>query len=152
MSLLGGWALTGGFHSPGLPCGSDGKESACNAGDWVWFLGWEHPLVKGMETHSSIIAWRIPWIEKPDVLQSIRLQRVGHNWATSTKLLSWHLPVAWGHPWSRMEGPHSATQPLLHRLHCTINSNFCTLSLYLETQRSLLCASEKVSLTYLNPC
>ena len=43
------------------PAGSDGKESACNAGD----LSQEDPLEKGMATHSSILAWRIPWAEKP---------------------------------------------------------------------------------------
>ena len=40
-------------------------------------LGWEDPLEKGMATHSSILAWRIPWTEEPGRLQSIRLQRVG---------------------------------------------------------------------------
>ena len=44
-----------------FPCGSAGKESACNAGDLVRSLGWEDPLVKEMATHSSILAWRIPW-------------------------------------------------------------------------------------------
>ena len=41
----------------GFPCGLAGKESACNAGD----LGWEDPLEKGKSTHSSVLAWRIPW-------------------------------------------------------------------------------------------
>ena len=41
--------------------GSDGKESACNAGDLVRSLGWEDSLEKGKATHSSILAWRIPW-------------------------------------------------------------------------------------------
>ena len=45
----------------GFPGGSDGKESACNAGDLGVILGWEDPLEKGMATHSSIPAWRIPW-------------------------------------------------------------------------------------------
>ena len=40
----------------GFPCGSDGKESACNAGN----LGWENPLEKGTATHSSVMAFRIP--------------------------------------------------------------------------------------------
>ena len=44
----------------GFPGGSDGKESACNAGDLGSVLGWEHPLEEGMATHSSILAWRIP--------------------------------------------------------------------------------------------
>ena len=46
---------------------------------WVQSLGWEDPLEKEMATHSSILAWKIPWMEKPDRLQSIALQRVGHN-------------------------------------------------------------------------
>ena len=45
----------------GFPCDSVGKESACNAGDLVRSLGWEDPLEKGKATHSSILAWRIPW-------------------------------------------------------------------------------------------
>ena len=49
------------YENIGLPCGSAGKESACNAGDPVQFLGWKDPLEKGKATHSSILAWRIPW-------------------------------------------------------------------------------------------
>ena len=56
----------------GFPDSSVGKESACNAGEllknlpamqetWVESLGWEDPLEKGTATHSSILAWRIPW-------------------------------------------------------------------------------------------
>ena len=43
-------------------------------------LGWKGPLEKGMATHSSILAWRIPWTEKPGGVQSIGLQRVRHAW------------------------------------------------------------------------
>ena len=50
----------------------------------IWSLGWEDPLEKGMVTHSSVLAWRIPWTEEPSWLQSVGLQRVGHNWATFT--------------------------------------------------------------------
>ena len=42
-------------------------------------LGREDPLEQGMVTHSSILAWRIPWTEEPDGVQSMGLQRVGHN-------------------------------------------------------------------------
>ena len=42
-------------------------------------LGKEDPLEKGMATHSSILAWRIPWIEEPNGLQSMGLQRVGYD-------------------------------------------------------------------------
>ena len=58
----------------GFSGGSDGKESACNAETQVRSLGREDPLVKGMATHSSILAWRIPWKEEPEGLQSIELQ------------------------------------------------------------------------------
>ena len=47
------------------PGGSDGKESACNAGDWVPSLGEEDALEKGMATRSSTLAWRSPQTEKP---------------------------------------------------------------------------------------
>ena len=46
---------------------------------WVRSLGWEDSLEKGMATHCSIPAWRIPWTEGPGRLQSIGLQRVGHD-------------------------------------------------------------------------
>ena len=46
---------------------------------WVLSLIWEDPLEKGMATHSSILAWEIPWREKPGGLQSMGLQRVGHK-------------------------------------------------------------------------
>ena len=45
----------------------------------VQSLGGEDPLGKGMTTHSSILAWKIPWTEDPGGLQSIRWQRVGHD-------------------------------------------------------------------------
>ena len=46
---------------------------------WVQSLGWEHLLEEGMVTHASILAWRIPRKEELDRLQSMGLQRVGHN-------------------------------------------------------------------------
>ena len=48
----------------------------------VWSLGHEDPLEKEMATHSSILAWRIPWTEEPGGLQSTGSQRVRHNWVT----------------------------------------------------------------------
>ena len=53
---------------------------------WVRSLGWEDPLEKEMAIHSSILAWRIPWTEKPSKLQSTGSQRVRHNWVTSPHL------------------------------------------------------------------
>ena len=51
---------------------------------WVWSLGWEYPLKKGMATHSSILAGSIPWTEEPGGLQSMGWQTVGHNWMINT--------------------------------------------------------------------
>ena len=46
---------------------------------WVRSLGQEDPLEEGMATHSSVLAWRIPWTEEPDGLQSTGLQRIRHD-------------------------------------------------------------------------
>ena len=51
---------------------------------WVWSLGQEDPLEKAMATHSSTLAWKIPWMEEPGGLQSMGPQRVRHDWATSS--------------------------------------------------------------------
>ena len=59
---------------------------------WVWSLGQEDHLEKGMTTHSNILVQRIPWTEEPDRLQSMGLQKVGHDWATNTftsTLMKW---------------------------------------------------------------
>ena len=49
---------------------------------WVPSLGWEDPLEEEMATHSNILAWKIPWTEKPGGLQPKGSQRVEHNWVT----------------------------------------------------------------------
>ena len=56
---------------------------------WVRSLGQEDTLEKEMATHSSILAWRIPWVEEPGGLQSTGLLRVGHDWVSS-------LSAPWG--------------------------------------------------------
>ena len=53
--------------------------------------GREDPLEKEMETHSSILAWEIPRTEEPGGLQSMRSQRIGHDWATNTFTFKEHL-------------------------------------------------------------
>ena len=53
---------------------------------WVRSLGQEDPLEQEMATHSSTLAWKIPWMEEPGRLQSMGSQRVRHNWATSLSL------------------------------------------------------------------
>ena len=47
--------------------------------NWVWSLGREDPLEKQVATHSNILAWKMPWTEMPGKLQSMGLQRAGHN-------------------------------------------------------------------------
>ena len=54
---------------------------------WIRSLGWEDHLEKEIATHSSILAWRIPWTKVPGGLQFMGLQRVRHNWATFTHSL-----------------------------------------------------------------
>ena len=61
-------------------------ESFCNAGDLGSISGAGRSLDKEMATHSSILAWKVPWTEQPGGLQSMALQRVGHNRATNTQM------------------------------------------------------------------
>ena len=58
-------------------------------------LGWEDLLEKEMSTHSSILAWGIPWTEEPGGLEPMGSPRVGHNWVTSI-LMSWAERVSLG--------------------------------------------------------
>ena len=89
-------------------CGSDSKASACNAGDPGSIPGSGRSLEREMATHSCILAWRIPWTEKPGRLQSTGLQRVGHDWATSLSLYFFllYLEMKQSFPcWNTPEGP-----------------------------------------------
>ena len=66
----------------GFPGGTSGKESTCQCQRHerrIWSLGREDPLEQEMETHSSSLAWKIPWTEEPDELQSMGPRRVLHN-------------------------------------------------------------------------
>ena len=56
-----------------------GKNPPATQETWVQSLGQEDSLEEGMATHSSILAWRIPWTEEPGGLQSMGLQRVRHD-------------------------------------------------------------------------
>ena len=66
---------------PGLcfPAVLVGDEFSCSAGDASSIPGREDPLEEEMATHSSILAWRIPWMEEPAGLQSVGSQRVRHD-------------------------------------------------------------------------
>ena len=63
----------------GFPGGSDNKESFCNTGDAGLIPRSRRSPEKGMATHPSVLAWRIPWTEEPGGLQSMGLQRVGRD-------------------------------------------------------------------------
>ena len=69
----------------GFPRGTNGKEPSCQCRRRKRLsfksLGWEDPLEEEMATHSSIHAWRMPWMEEAGRLQSIGSQRVGHDWS-----------------------------------------------------------------------
>ena len=69
---------------------------------WLQSLGWEDPLEEGMATHSSLLAWRIPWTEEPCRLQSIASQRVRHDRSNLACKLIYY--------------------PTLHHIHHTIHS------------------------------
>ena len=62
-----------------FPGGSVVKNMPANAGDAGSIPGWEDPLEEGMASHSSSLAWRIPWTEKPAGLQFTESQRVRHD-------------------------------------------------------------------------
>ena len=67
--------------------------------NWVRSLGWKDPREKEMATHSSILAWKIPWMEESCRLQSMRSQIAGHNWATSLHFTGCHWALGracWG--------------------------------------------------------
>ena len=63
----------------------------------VLSLSWEHSLEKEMATHSSILAWRIPWTEEPGRIQSMGLQRAGHDWRTNIFTFNRLLQHGWKH-------------------------------------------------------
>ena len=63
---------------------------------WVRSLGQEDPLEKAMASHSSTLAWKIPWMEEPGGLQSMGSLRVGHDWATSLSLCTF---MHWRRKW-----------------------------------------------------
>ena len=60
---------------------------------WVRSLGQEDPLEKEMATHSSVLAWRIPWTEEPSRLQSMGSQRVGHDFTFTLLTLGFEIRV-----------------------------------------------------------
>ena len=82
------------FPSTNKYGGSDGKALPAMQETRVRFLGLEDPLEKEMATHSSILAWKIPWTEEPGELQCMGLQTVRHNLATKPpQTQTWCWPI-----------------------------------------------------------
>ena len=83
---------------------------------WVRFLGWEDPLEKGMATHCSILAGKIPWTEEPGGLQSMGSQRVRHN--EVTKHARTHIPHTHTH-----HTPFTNTHPICGHFFSTYHTH-----------------------------
>ena len=75
-------------YKTGFPVTQTVKDLSEMQETWVQSLVWEDPLEKAIATHSSILAWKIPWMEEPGRLQFMGPQRVGHDWTTSLSLSS----------------------------------------------------------------
>ena len=87
---------------------------------WVWSLGWENPLDKGMATYSSNFSWRIPWREEPGRLQSMGLQRARQDWTTNTsQLVHTHTYIHKHSPALRTHAHTHTHTPQQHILYCT---------------------------------
>ena len=88
------------FLSWVFPSGSEVKNPPANAEMQFWSLGRADPLEKEMATHSSILAWEIPWTEEPGRVQSMGLQRVRRDSATKqqqqNQILSYHFLLGIG--------------------------------------------------------
>ena len=93
----------------------------------VQSLGWDDFLEKEMATHSSILAWKIPWTEEPGRLQSMGSQRVGHDWETSLCFTSLHFTL------------DQSTSLSCHFRYLSIITLFFFWTFYLAFLAGLLC-------------
>ena len=106
---------------------------------WVQFLGWENPREEEMATHSSILAWRIPWTEEPGGPQSVGSQRVRYHRATksSTRVFISYSFLLWfivkGFPLFEFRYTHRC----MHMLYITIYCITLQLQLYIKLYRSV---------------
>ena len=106
----------------GFPGGPEVKAPASNAGDPGSIPGLGRPLEKTMATHSSTLAWRIPWTVEPCRLQSTGSQRVGHNWATSLSLFI----ADWKYLWvSGIEQSDLVLYIYIRTLVCVCTPSLC---------------------------
>jgi len=101
-----------------LPRWLSGKESTCQCRRCrrqISSLGQWDPLEEEMTTHFSILAWRIPWTEKPERLQSMESQRLGYNWAHMHTCATLYPPL-----YMRTTDTHTHTRPSIH-----LDTNTC---------------------------
>ena len=103
------------FLSFNFPGSSGDKVSACNARDLGSIPGSGRSLEKDMATHSSILAWRIPWTEEPARLQSMRSQKIRHDWVTSLHFTSPYIRHFFNCKWNLMTPCH-LLKPLIEFL------------------------------------
>ena len=106
-------AWAGPEHSQqGFPDGSVWRIRLPVQGTWETWVSsccLEDPLEEEMATHSSILAWRIPWTEEPGGLQSLGSQRVGHDWACTNKWETPSSPVSIGDGTNKLQKEFSIT-------------------------------------------
>ena len=110
---------------------------------WVWSLVWEDPLEKEVATHSSILAWEIPWTEEPGGLQSTGFQGVKHDWVTSLSFSSGCRTgkVKFSFQSQRKAVPKNVqTMGQLHSFHMPGKqcSNYCPIALISHASKVML--------------
>ena len=84
----------------------------------VWSLGWEDSLEEGMATHSSNLAWRIPWAEESSRLQSIGSQRVRHDWSDLACMYVRFIPALKSNDSQTTKAPDAANRTHLRKCQC----------------------------------
>ena len=114
-------------YTVGFPGGSSGKEPACQCrrSERCGFDPWgqEDPLEKGMATHSSVLAWGIPWTEEPGRLQSTGLQRAGYDWSDlACKHMQYYVCVC-VYVWYHIFFIHSSVDRCLACFHILATAN-----------------------------
>ena len=109
----------------GIPWQLNGQDSVLqlqeNQEMGICFLGWEDSLEEGMATHTSILAWSIPWTEEPSMLLSAGSHRIGHDWS-------------WTHHLNHLHPSPSHIEKYLGRL--SIKANLFYIS---SLQKGFLC-------------
>ena len=109
-----------------FPGSSDSKASACKVGDPRSVPGSGRSPGEGNGNHSSILAWKIPWVVEPGRLQSMGLQRIGHNRATSLSLLVDIISFIISGILNLMKYSDSFLK--IHTLTANMQSTFCALT------------------------